>query len=391
MHAFADLLVTGDGRWARRFENLILVLIVFSVASIGLETIPGLPGWAWKAFYCGEVFVIAVFTVEYALRIIAAPDRMRFIFSFQGMVDLLSVAPFYMVGFDALWLQSLRLLRLLRILKFQTHILERTVTQRTQELAAKNAALEKAQAQLRAELEIARALQIAILPATFPPRPGCDGAARMMPATFMGGDFYDFIELPGGRVGLVMADVSGKGVPAAFFMAVACTNLRDFAGHHSGPGACLEETNNELCAHNPMDLFVTVFYCILDPATGVLTYANGGHNSPYLKRADGSIQALDDAGGVVLGVKAGARFPGREVRLHAGDRLVLYTDGITEATNAAQELYGTDRLMEVLRAHGEADSGGLIQHICDSVMKFAGTAPQADDITLAVLTWNQKA
>ena len=124
-------------------------------------------------------------------------------------------------------MRALRLLRLLRVLKLQTHILENTVAERTRELADKNARSQQAQAQLNAELDVARALQIAILPSTFPAKPGCDGAARMIPATTMGGDFYDFIELPDGRIGLVMADVSGKGVPAAFFMAVARTNLRE--------------------------------------------------------------------------------------------------------------------------------------------------------------------
>jgi sigma-B regulation protein RsbU (phosphoserine phosphatase) len=205
----------------------------------------------------------------------------------------------------------------------------------------------------------------------------------------MGGDFYDFIELPGGRIGLVMADVSGKGVPAAFFMAVARTNLRDFAAHHAGPDACLAETNDELCMHNPMDLFVTVFYCILDPASGVLEYANGGHNYPYLRRADGSIETLNGAGGVMLGVMPGARFPSHRVQLHAGDRLVLYTDGVTEAFNARQELYGANRLVDLLRARGDDDSTLLVQHICDSVMTFAASAPQSDDITLTVVTWNR--
>ena len=118
----------------------------------------------------------------------------------------------------------------------------------------------------------------------------------MIPATTMGGDFYDFIELPDGRIGLVMADVSGKGVPAAFFMAVARTNLRELAAHYAEPGACLARTNEVLCAQNPMDLFVTVFYCVLDPVTGALSYANGGHNPPYVRGADGSVEALGGTG-----------------------------------------------------------------------------------------------
>src|ERR1700722_13874018 len=269
-----------EGLFGRWFENLILALIVLSVASVILEATPGLPSWAKRAFHVEEIIVVSVFSIEYLLRLVAAENKTAFIFSFQGLVDLISIAPFYLAGVDARSVRALRLLRLLRVLKLQTRILETTVAQRTRELAEKNASLEQAQAQLKAELEVARALQIAILPATFPAKPGCDGAARMIPATTMGGDFYDFIELPDGRIGLVMADVSGKGVPAAFFMAVARTNLRDLALRYVDPGECLAQTNEVLCTQNPMDLFVTVFYGVFDPLTGVLSYANGGHNPP---------------------------------------------------------------------------------------------------------------
>jgi serine phosphatase RsbU (regulator of sigma subunit) len=389
IRGLAELLTEGNGRSARIFDNLILALIVFSVASIGIEAIPGIPVWCERALHFGEIGVIVVFSLEYVLRIVAAKEKMRFILSFHSLVDLLAIAPFYVVGFDARWLRTLRMLRLLRLLKLQTHLLERTVADRTRELAAKNAELERAQAQIKAELDAARALQIAILPASFPAAAGCDGAARMIPATFMGGDFYDFIELPGGRIGLVMADVSGKGVPAAFFMAVARTNLRDFAIHHNDPGACLAETNDVLCMENPMDLFVSVFYCIFDPLSGLLEYANGGHNHPYLRRADGTIETLDAARGIVLGVMPAAQYPNQQIQLRPGDRLVLYTDGVTEAFNGTEEAYGTERLLSVIRAHGDDDSTALVEHICQSVTTFAGNSPQSDDITLTVLRWNR--
>ena len=387
VHALADLLLVSRGPYARAFENLILGLIIFSVASIGVESIPGLPPWATQALRVAEVVVVAVFSFEYLLRIIAAPNKLAFIFSYQGLIDLLAIAPFYLVGVDARWLRALRLLRLLRVLKLQTHILESVVEQRTRELAEKNAELEKAHAQLKAELEVARALQLAILPATFPARPGCEGAARMIPATTMGGDFYDYIELPDGRIGLVIADVSGHGVPAAFFMAVARTNLRELAVRHSDPGECLAQTNDALCAQNPQDLFVTVFYCILDPKTGVLRYANGGHNPPYVRRAAGPVESLTGAGGLVLGALPGATYPTHTVQLLSGDRLVLYTDGVTEAFNPAAELYGAQRLADEVHVHGSGTPAALVERICQSVTNFAGTAPQSDDITLTVLTW----
>jgi serine phosphatase RsbU (regulator of sigma subunit) len=389
--ALANALLADEGPYARAFETLIIWLILFSIASVGIETMPGLPHWALRLLRLGEIIVVAVFTAEYLARIVLAQRKLAFIFSFAGLVDLLSIAPFYLSDLNVLWLRALRLLRLLRVLKLRTHVLQATVAQRTHELAEKNAALEKAQAQIKRELDVARALQIAILPATFPARPGCDGAARMIPATTMGGDFYDFIALPGARIGLVMADVSGKGVPAAFFMAVARTNLRDIAVNHELPGACLAQTNDVLCAQNPMDLFVTVFYCILDPVSGVLRYANGGHNPPCLRRADGSMEALSGAGGLVLGAMPGVVFPEHAVQLLPGDRLVLYTDGVTEAFNSAEEAYGVERLVEEIRAHGAGPAAPLVERICRSVETFVGSVPQSDDITLIVLTWDRVA
>jgi serine phosphatase RsbU (regulator of sigma subunit) len=387
LHRLAELLLESPGPYARAFENLILALIVFSVVSVGVEAIPGLPAWAMQGLRIAEIVVVAVFTLEYLLRVVAARHKLAFVFSFPGLVDLLAIAPFYLLGFDARWLRALRLLRLLRVLKLQTHLLEATVAERTHELADKNAALERAQAQLQAELEVARALQLAILPAAFPAKPGCDGAARMIPATTMGGDFYDFIELPDGQVGLVIADVAGHGVPAAFFMAVARTKLRDLALRHPDPGSCLAETNEVLCSQNPLDLFVTVFYCILEPKTGVLRYANGGHNPPYVRHADGTVETLRGAGGLVLGALSGTVYPTHTVQLGPGDRLVLYTDGVTEAFNPAAEAYGEERLIAEVRAHADGGSMTLIEHICQSVTAFAGTAPQSDDITLTVVGW----
>jgi sigma-B regulation protein RsbU (phosphoserine phosphatase) len=383
----AQQLLRPDQRIGRAFDNIILALIVLSVASVILEATPGLPLWARRAFRIEEIVVVSVFSLEYLLRLVAAEDKKAFVFSFQGIVDLISIAPFYLAGVDARAVRALRLLRLLRVLKLQTHVLENTVAERTRELGDKHAALQQAQAQLQAELDVARALQIAILPATFPVKRGCDGAARMIPATTMGGDFYDFIELPDGRIGLVMADVAGKGVPAAFFMAVARTNLRDLALRYVDPSACLAQTNEVLCTQNPMDLFVTVFYAVLDPLTGVLSYANGGHSTPYLRRADGSVEVLGGAGGLVLGVMPGVVYPEHTLQLLPGDRLVLYTDGVTEAFNPADEPYGTERLIAEVKAHGDAAAAGLVERICRSVTLFAGAAAQSDDITLTVLAW----
>jgi serine phosphatase RsbU (regulator of sigma subunit) len=389
LHAFAHRFVGADGAWARPFDNLILAFIALSLLSVGLEAALELPAWALRPLQVAETVVVLVFSFEYVLRLIDAERKIAFVFSFYGIVDLLAIAPYFLAGVDARYLRALRVLRMLRVLKLQRRVLEATVVERTRELAEKHAALVATQATLNAELEAARALQLAILPATFPAREGCEGAARMIPATTMGGDFYDFIELADGRIGLVMADVSGKGVAAAFFMAVARTNLRERALRHSDPGACLADVNGALCAQNPMDLFVTVFYAILDPGNGRLCYANGGHNRPYVRRASGGIEVLGGAGGLALGVLPGEPFPTHAFALSEGDRLVLYTDGVTEAFNRGAEAYGDERLRAELNVGPDGAPQALLERICASVASFADGAAQSDDITLAVLSWRR--
>jgi sigma-B regulation protein RsbU (phosphoserine phosphatase) len=139
-----------------------------------------------------------------------------------------------------------------------------------------------------------------------------------------------------------------------------------------------------------MDLFVTVFYGILDHQTGVLSYANGGHNPPLIARADGSVESLDGQGGLVLGVMPGLSYPEHTVQLRPDDRLVLYTDGVTEAFNPADEAFGVERLIAEIRAHRDATPETLVEKIHSSVTNFAGAAPQSDDITLTALTWGAK-
>lgn len=388
LQQLAEQLFDRDGAYARAFDNLILALIVVSVLSVGLESMSGLPGWLRQALRVEEIVVVAVFTFEYLLRLATAKRKLAFVFSFYGLVDLVSIVPFFLAGIDARYVRLLRILRTLRVLKLQRRVLETTVAKRTAELAQRNRQLEQAQAQMQAELDAARALQSAILPASFPSKPHCDGAARMTPATSMAGDFYDFIELPDGRVGLAIADVSGKGVPAAFFMAVSRTNLRELAIHHTDPGACLTHANDLLCTQNPMELFVTVFYCIFDPASGRLEYANAGHMPPLLRRADGSVEGLRAAGGLMLGVRPGSAYQSHALELRRGDRLVLYTDGVTEAFNEALEPFGEQRLIAEIQNQRSGAAGALVESICRSVAVFAGGAAQSDDITLAVLVWN---
>lgn len=265
-------------------------------------------------------------------------------------------------------------------------VLDALVTQRTTELAVKNEELELAQVQINSELELARRLQLAILPASFPPTAGCSGFARMLPATHMGGDFYDFVSLPDGRVAIVVADVSGKGVAAAFFMAVARTSINSLIRDQADdPGRCLSMANREICAQNPLELFVTVFLAVYDPATRGLRYANAGHNPPLIRRPGGALVEVASDPELALGVIDPVDYPTRSLTLSPGDQLVLFTDGVTEAFNASRAMYGEAGLRSLLEAPSERDAGQLVAAIFDDVSAFAAGFAQSDDITVAVL------
>jgi|GEM_PF-2343141 len=280
---------------------------------------------------------------------------------------------------------SLNNSRLYRSLETINQGLEDEVRARTQELADKNEALTQAQARVNDDLEAARALQHAILPSAFPPYPGSTGAALMLPALSLSGDFYDFIELADGRVGVIMADVSGKGVQAAFFMAIARTHLQTLAREHADPGACLMAANQLLCAQNPMTLFVTVFYAIYDPRTGDLQFTNAGHTLPVIARHDGQVELLSDGDGPVVGIIEGLEYSTQRTQLAPGESLVLYTDGVTEAFNPAGEEFGIQRLMEVITCAGSANAETLAESLLKATEEFAAGAPQSDDITVAVI------
>ncbi|WP_250478471.1 MULTISPECIES: SpoIIE family protein phosphatase [unclassified Caballeronia] len=234
---------------------------------------------------------------------------------------------------------------------------------------------------IQQELDVARRMQQSIVPTRFPSRPDLQMFARMVPAREVGGDFYDYFWLSDQKIGVVIADVSGKGVPAALFMAVARTLLRAIAPSAASPGACLALANDLLAQDNEATMFVTLFYGILDTATGELEYANGGHNPPYVIAPDGSISQLPGTGGMALGVIEGTPFAEGHMRLDAGTTLLLYTDGVTEAFNPADEEYGELRLAQHLADAKGVEVEVLLKRLFDSVHRFADGAPQSDDIT----------
>lgn len=243
---------------------------------------------------------------------------------------------------------------------------------------------------IRREIEIASEIQRRILPRRFPDIDGLEVFARTLPAKDMGGDFYDLFELPDGQIGLVIADVSGKGIPAAFFMAVARTLIRATAFHEPGPGPCLEQVNRLLCRHDVPGMFVSVFYGVLDKATWRMAYANGGHPLPLLVRpgADGEaggVSALEGGRGTLLGIDEEQTYDEGELVLAPGDSVYFYTDGLTEAFNADHKPFHEDRLVAALGGPEAASPGDLAGAVSLALAEFVGSAPQHDDITALVI------
>ncbi|MBN8998326.1 MAG: SpoIIE family protein phosphatase, partial [Rhizobiales bacterium] len=266
--------------------------------------------------------------------------------------------------------------------------LEQLVRARTAELEHKNGLLEEAARRVEAELGAARSLQAAMLPQILPANPAFSGTAAMLPAREMGGDFYDFFALDDHRLGLVIADVSGKGVPAAFFMAISRTVLQSFARESGSPGECLARSNDVLCAQNPMELFVTAFYGILDAQTGLLTYANGGHNPPLaVRRGDGRVEEVPRTGGLALGVMAEVAYAERSVQLAPGDTLFLYTDGISEAMDPSGHEFTEERLKASLDGAASKSVEVVLSGVTGALSDFVGGAPQSDDITCLVIRY----
>ena len=270
----------------------------------------------------------------------------------------------------------------------RTDILDRLVGERTAELNLKNLALEQSLAQIAEELAMAQRMQLSILPKELPARPDVELYARMTAAREVGGDFYDAIEVDDDHIAIVIADVSGKGVPAALFMAVSCTVIKSVAARGGPPGEALAIVNDILCEGNDAAMFVTVFYGVLNSRTGRLTYVNAGHNPPYLIRRAGGLEPLATTEGMALGVMNGLAYAERTLDLAVGDTVFCYTDGITEAFDAAGTEFTETRLERALYdAHGvsvELVGSGVI----DRVQRFAGDAPQSDDITCMVIRYH---
>ena len=247
-------------------------------------------------------------------------------------------------------------------------------------------ALEKER--IDAELALAVRIQESSLPKEFPPFPDrkeFDIYASMLPAKEVGGDLYDFFMIDEDHLVMVIADVSGKGVPAALFMMVASALLHHAAMQEKDPAKTLEVVNDQICLRNPEGMFVTVWLGVLEISTGRLTAANAGHEYPAIKNPDGRFELFIDKHGFVVGGMEEIRYRKYEVLLDPGAKLFVYTDGVVEATNSSDELYGKDRMIEALQTREDGTPEEILDTVRRSVMEFTGEAPQFDDLTMLCL------
>jgi sigma-B regulation protein RsbU (phosphoserine phosphatase) len=250
--------------------------------------------------------------------------------------------------------------------------------------------LERARQRMEDELNVGREIQMSMLPLIFPPYPrrnDFDVHAALVPAREVGGDFYDFFLIDEDRFCFCIGDVSGKGVPAALFMAVTKTLIESRARNDSSPASILTHVNNEISRHNEACMFVTLVLGILDLRTGELSFSNAGHDPPYVKHSDGSLGSLDARHGPVIGAVDGVVYGEGRAELSRGDRLLLFTDGVTEAMDESQQLYSRERLTGMLSSRDFESVEALVRATVDEVWRFQGDAVQADDVTVLAVEY----
>ncbi len=242
---------------------------------------------------------------------------------------------------------------------------------------------------LKGDLAVASEIQQAILPRKFPPFPEdadkLDIAAYMHPAKDVGGDFYDFFRIDDDRIGFLIADVSGKGIPAAIFMAVSRTLIRATGIRGVAPEECITYSNQLLASESVDCMFVTVFYGILNVKTGEVTYCNAGHNPPYILRHDNELTSLPLSKDPMVGAIEGLDYHVSHLQLDKGDSLIMFTDGVTEALNIDNEEFGESRLEQTLKGKSSYSCQDIIVAIREDVTSFVGAAEQSDDITVLTL------
>ncbi len=265
-----------------------------------------------------------------------------------------------------------------------------TLADRTHKLLERQAKDSAEKQQIESELSIATDIQTSMLPSDFPNERKFNIYATMNPAKEVGGDFYDFYMIDDKHLAVVIADVSGKGVPAALFMVIGKTLLKDHTQSCDDLGEVFSKVNNLLCESNSEGLFITAFAGVLDLDSGEFRYVNAGHNPPLIRRADGSFEYLRPRRGFVLAGMEDIPYLEQSMQLNQGDEFFFYTDGVTEATNARQELYGEERLLSVLNRIGPMNPQEICSMVKSDVDRFVGEAPQFDDITMLSLQYHNR-
>ena len=488
-------IVRDDGHRSlanRIFSSFVTTLIIINVVVVVLDLLEILPEGSSSVFYIIEAVSVAVFTVEYLLRLWTADilyprikpykARLKYAFSPMSIVDLVAIIPFYLpmvFPINMTILRLLRLLRLLRILKLNRYSNTKTsemILSSVKEaivltdsdgsfLSANNAAevlfpslkgmkkyspisqaadwpdeliridektaktsilfdmndgcshhkadisliydrekllrnifiiqditetvlLERAEKErIQSELMIAAKIQSSMLPNVFPPFPdrtGFDIYALMDPAKEVGGDFYDFFFIDENRLAVVIADVSGKGIPAALFMVKAKTLLKNSAQQGRPIAEVLEYVNNLLCEGNDECMFVTVFMGVLDLSSGSFVYVNGGHDVPLIKYVN-EFNRLPVKRALMPGFLPGTKYEQDEVMLQKGSILLLYTDGVTEAKNLDNDQLSEQRLIDIINERSFSSAKDLLDFVRGRIDDFAGDAEQFDDITMLAL------
>ncbi len=255
----------------------------------------------------------------------------------------------------------------------------------TGDMVQKYEAQKMESSRMETELSMATRIQADMLPnifPAFPERPEFDIYASMTPAKEVGGDFYDYFLLDEDHLGIVMADVSGKGVPAALFMMASKILIQNYTLISRNPKEALEAANRQICQNNREEMFVTVWLGILEISTGKLTAANAGHEFPVLKMPGGKFELYRDRHGLVIGAMEMSKYKPYEIQLEPGSELFVYTDGVAEATNAKEELFGTDRMLDALNRSPSETPKEVLDAVQEAVAKFVDKAPQFDDLTM---------
>lgn len=271
----------------------------------------------------------------------------------------------------------------------QHRAMEELLFERTRDLTLVRQALDERLQfnRMREELDVARRLQLSSLPKIYPERDCFKLHAAMVPAKEVGGDFCDLVMLDENRLLLMIGDASGKGVGAAIFIAMARSLLRAAMGRGATPSEALAQANDTLAADNPTLMFATAIVAVLDCSTGLLTYANAGHNAPRRRSADGREGKVPVETGIALGVMDGIDFVDQTLQLEASDHLLMFTDGVTEAVGPGNTMFGDARLGAIVADYGNREPSHLVEAVAQSVEIFAETEPQADDITMVALHW----